>query len=102
MQQVTDLLNQTGVNAALDLLYKDPYVSAALSLFLLMYAGMAAPQLPDVVLDLFDNEMFRLAVLFLIAYTGNKNPTVSLLSAIAFVMTMNVLNQRKAQEAFRN
>ena len=46
---------------------QNPYVSAGLTLFLVLYGGMAKPDLPDFVMDLFDNAIFRVLVLFLIA-----------------------------------
>lgn len=97
IQQAFDV---SGVDNMLTSALQNPYVSTALVLFLALYGGMAAPQLPTEVLALFDNALFRLAVLFLVAYTGNRNSTVSLLTAVAFVVSMNALNQKKSEEAF--
>ena len=97
IQQAFDV---SGLDDMLTSALQNPYVSTGLVLFLALYGGMAAPQLPAEVLALFDNALFRLAILFLVAYTGNRNSTVSLLTAVAFVVSMNALNQKKSEEAF--
>lgn len=78
----------------------DPYVSAALTLFLVLYGAMARPDLPDFVSQLFDNAIFRMGVLFLIAYTSSKNIQVALLVAVGFTVTMQLLSERKIAEGF--
>jgi len=99
-QFIQQAFNVSGLDGMLTSALQNPYVSTGLVLFLALYGGMAAPQLPAEVLALFDNALFRLAVLFLVAYTGNRNSTVSLLTAVAFVVSMNALNQKKSEEAF--
>lgn len=78
----------------------NPYVSATLTLFLVLYGGMAKPDLPDFVMDLFDNPLFRVAVLFLIAFTASKNAQVALVVAVVFTVTMNLVSERKMAEGF--
>ena len=78
----------------------NPYFASGLSLFLALYAGLARPQLPDFIAGAFENPVFRVTVLFLVAYMGNKNVQVSLMVAIAFVITMNLLNEQKVAEGF--
>ena len=85
--------NQT-VNNSFQFL-DNPVISAGLRLVLLMYAGFAAPRLPNRFADLFDNSLFRVAILFLILWTGSKDPTLSLLIVIGFTVSLNYLtNQR--------
>lgn len=79
---------------------QNPYVSATLTLFLVLYGGLAKPDLPDFVMDLFDNALFRVLVLFLIAFTASKNAQVALLIAVGFTVTMNLLSERKMAEGF--
>lgn len=68
-----------------------PYVLNFLKLFLVVYAGAIAPKLPGYVLRLFDHQLVKLAVFGLIVYTGTKDPTLSLLVAIAFNVTLVTL-----------
>jgi hypothetical protein len=79
---------------------QNPYVSATLTLFLVLYGGLARPDLPDFVMDLFDNAIFRMLVLFLIAYTASNNPQIAIMVAVAFTLTMNLLSEKKMAEGF--
>ena len=79
---------------------QNPYFSAALTLFLVLYGAMACPDLPDAVVGFFDNAIFRVLVLFLIAFTASKNAQIALLVAVGFTLTMNLLSERKMVESF--
>ena len=79
---------------------QNPYFSATMTLFLVLYGGLAKPDLPDFVVNLFDNALFRILVLFLIAFTASKNAQVAILVAVAFSLTMNFLSERKMAEGF--
>ena len=87
LDNLTDLMN-------------NPYFSAGLTLFLVLYGGMAKPDLPDFVMDLFDNALFRVLVLFLIAFTSVRNSQVALVVAVVFTITMNLVSERKMAEGF--
>lgn len=77
---------------------ENPYVRTTLSLFLGLYAGLATPKLPKRILDLMQNNLVRVAVLGLVAYMGNKDPRMSLMIAIAFVVTLNIAAEQKMKE----
>lgn len=79
---------------------QNPYVSATLVLFLILYSALARPDLPDFIMNLFNNAIFRLLILFLIAYFAAKNVQVAILVAIGFTITMNLLSERKMAENF--
>lgn len=82
----------THVRSALGFLDNE-YVSAGLSLFLILYASLAAPKLPEKVARLFDNTFVKMVVFFLIGYTGRKNPTVAAIAAVALMVTLQTLNR---------
>lgn len=84
----------------LSILHKNKMVSSVVSLFLVLYAGMAKPKLPVFIKNAFENPMFRVAILSLVVYRGNKNPTEALMIAVAFTVTMNALNEQKTKESF--
>ena len=65
-----------------------------------LYAGLAAPLLPPSILNLFDNGLVRLAFLSLIMWTSTQQPTLALVTAVAFVMVLNALSGRKLLELF--
>jgi hypothetical protein len=75
---------------------KNPYVSSALTLFLIVYAAVAAPRLPQSVIRVFDNIFVKLLIFFLIAYYARKNPTVAIVAAIAVMVTLMTVNRVQA------
>ena len=89
MQQVLALLDP--VLAHLE----NPYVATFLSLFLAMYGGLAAPQLPSNIAAVFNTDVGRMVVLFLIVFMSVRNPTLALLTAVGFTLSLQVLNQHK-------
>jgi hypothetical protein len=78
----------------------NPYVSASLSLFLVLYSSLARPELPTFVMDLFDNSIFRILVLSLVVFMSGRNLQLSIMIALAFTVTMNMLNEQKVAEGF--
>ena len=70
------------------------YVSAVLTLFVILYASLARPMLPSAVANLFSNPLFRVVFLALLAWTATHNAQVSLLVAIGFLVTMNLLGEQ--------
>jgi len=72
---------------------ENPLVNGVLKIFLVFYAGAVAPKLPSVVANLFKNSIVKMIVLFLITYTGIKDPVISLMIAVAFTLTMLSLNK---------
>lgn len=80
-------------------IFENEYISATLFLFILMYAHKAKMQLPDWILDLFKNDIFRIFFISLIAMIPAKQtPHVSLILAILFVIMMNLVNEKDTKE----
>lgn len=88
------------VDEYLSIAFTNPYTKSILTLFLVLYGGLAAPKLPDSLLKLFDNQMFRIIILALIVYMGQKDAMFAIMIAVAFVISMNTLNQKKIKEKF--
>ena len=63
-------------------LLENKYVSGALKIFLILYAATVAPKLPSFMVSLLKNQIVKLLILFLIVYTGVKDPMLSLLIAV--------------------
>lgn len=78
-----------------------PAAAGFLKLLLVLYAGLFAPNLPKYVLDWFKFVPFKILILFLIVWTGNHDPALSITVAVAFFMTLNVVSGKQAFEAFR-
>lgn len=71
------------------------FVTAGLYLFLILYAGLAAPQLPSYIAKLFDYTLFKTLIFFLIIYVSKKNPSVAIIAAIAVMVSLMTLNRLK-------
>lgn len=69
------------------------YVAGMVRVFLILYAGLVAPKLPSGLAKLFQNAAFKVLVLFLVVYVGMKDPTVALLVAVGFTVSMVTLNK---------
>lgn len=73
---------------------QNEYVAAAVSLFLILYAGVIAPKLSPNILSLFDNWVVQIAMFFAIVYISKQNATVALIAAVAVLVTLMVVNSR--------
>ena len=81
-----------------EFLEKNPYVTPALVLFLILYAALIAPNLSERSARLFDNSLFNLLVFFLIAYSAKINPTVAVIAAIGVMVSLITLNNYKVNK----
>ena len=77
-----------------------PFPAGILKLLLVLYGGLVGPHLPDAVLKWFDFAPFRVLVLALIVWTSNHDPAVSILAAVAFMVTLNIASGKKAFDRF--
>lgn len=91
-------VNQT-VNNVLNPL-QDPNLRGALLIFLMLYGGLAAPSLPKTWKAKFDNIYFRVIMLALIVWITNKDPAVGIVSAIVFIVILNLASGKEVFENF--
>ena len=88
-----------GINSILSTLIKEPtLIRGAIHLLLMLYAARIAPKLPDAVLALFENQYFKLFIFSLILWTAQFSPSTSILIAIAFMVSINYVNQKPLWE----
>ena len=71
----------------------DPRVSGSVKLALVLYAGLVAPKMPSFLAKLLKNPAVKLVVMFLIVFTGIKDPVMSLLIAVGFIVSMMSLER---------
>ena len=72
-------------------------------LFVAIYGVFAAPELPDIVKSMFQNNVFRLSVILLVAYlSGAKNMKLLLFVAILFLLVTHSLSQNGLLEKYDN
>ena len=95
MERITQGLSNVlkPVDAALSVLKTNTYVSAALVLFLVLYAGLAAPRLPAAVAALFEYNIFKALVMLGILVINQYNTTVAVLVAVGFLISLLTLSQ---------
>ena len=98
MDQINTFLSNTMKN--FDNLMLNPYFATVITIILSVYAALASPKLPNFLKKLFDNSIFKVLIISFIAYRANKNPQLSLLIAICFVVTLNFLAEKENKEAF--
>ena len=88
------------VNKFYETLFIDKKVSTLISTFLILYGGLASPQLPGFVKTLFENRIFKILILSLVVYSSNKDPKFAIMMAVAFTITMNMLDSMTLSEKF--
>lgn len=77
-------------------------VKGVIHLFLMLYAARIAPQMPPVVIKLFENMYFKLLVFSLILWTAQFSPSTAILISIAFLVTTNYATTGKVWEFLEN
>ena len=86
------------VGSSLEGIYSNKTASAVIGLFLVLYAGLAAPKLPKSVAKMFGNSAFRLVILFLVAYMSSRNTSIAIIATVALVISMQTLSYHEANE----
>lgn len=81
---------------------KPTIIRGVVHLLLILYAARVAPELPRPVLNLFENQYFKLFVFSLILWTAQFSPSTSILIALAFMVTVNYSMQKPLWELLEN
>jgi hypothetical protein len=66
---------------------------------LALYASLAAPNLPSSVTKIFKNPLFKLGIMFLIAYMATKDTSVAIITAVALLVTLQTLSAHETTQA---
>ena len=99
--QVLNTTSRLAINSSQYLVDNSPQIILTiLQMLLAIYASNTNIRLPPMLVSLFDNGIFRIAILSLIAWRATKEPVLSILTAIIFVNLMNALNSSKQKEGF--
>src|SRR5689334_5146657 len=78
----------------------DPNIKPFLTIFLIMYGGLAKPNLPPVIQGLANNMWFKVLWLSLLVWIANRDPGVAIAATVAFIGMLNVANNRGIFEMF--
>ena len=67
-------------------------VSSILTLIIFLYSGMLGPNLPPVIIKLFNNTIFKIIIFFLFIYLVNDyDPRLIIMVVIAYVLTLEFI-----------
>ena len=92
---------QKMINDALAAL-ENKYIGTIVSLFLVLYGGLARPELPSFVKNLLANDIVRVLYVFLLAYISESNVQVALVCAVVFMVLNGLWADAEVKEAFEN
>ena len=81
---------------------ENKYIGTMVSLFLVLYGGLARPALPNFVKQLLANDIFRMLYVFLLAYIAEKNVQVALVCAVVFMVLNGLWADAEVKEAFES
>lgn len=81
---------------------ENKYVGTIVSLFLVLYGGLARPELPEFVKQLLGNDIVRVLYVFLLAYLAEKNVQVALVCAVVFMVLNGLWADAEVKEAFES
>ena len=73
-----------------------------LKICLILYGSVIAPKLPIYILEWFDYVPFKIFVLFLIGWNISHDGSLSILIAICFYASLNILNGKKMFENYKS
>jgi hypothetical protein len=71
------------------------YISTSIKVFLGLYAALAAPKLPKVLLELMNNVVVRVIWAAVIVVMATKDPSIAIITAVAFIVTLEAGNKMK-------
>lgn len=89
------------VNGFMDDYLGNEYLSAGISLVLILYAGVIAPSLPENILKWMDNPAAKVMVFFLIGLTARVDPTVAIIASLAVYITLTRLEKVRFWEGMK-
>ncbi len=78
----------------------EQFVLPIITLFISIYVSVARPTLPNFVIKLFENPIFRLIIISYIVYRDNNNNdyVLSLFVASVFLITIHMINKQKIKK----
>ena len=75
-------------------------VGTIISLFLVLYGGLAGPNLPSNFKKLFESKIFKIVILSLVAYSSTKDFKIAVMLAVAFNISVAIFDNRYLNECF--
>jgi len=94
---MSSLISQLKLNK-LTKLFKNKNTKTILALVLALYASAVAPALPNNIILFFDSIVGKLLFIFLIAYVASRDVQVAIMLAVAFIITLTIINRRRIEQ----
>ena len=92
----------TSIDTSISVVRTNPYIASVVTLFLILYAGLAAPALPASIAALFEHSTFKLLVMIMILYlVKNQDISTALLVSIGLSLSLNTLPSIKLLFTFK-
>ena len=88
------------IHRYLNSIFENKYTSTIVTMILIVYASHSRSKLPSIFEKLFNNPIFRIFILSLIVYRGNKDPRFSIIVAVGFSVIMDILSKQKIIDTF--
>jgi hypothetical protein len=76
------------------------YISYVIIICLSLYICLLRYKIHPFIINLFKNTIFKIFILFVIVYEGNKDPTLAIIIAIAYVLTLDYIYLNSVKETF--
>lgn len=95
MEEVQNIISPlvSGSEKVLNRALDNVYISTALKVFIGLYAAFAAPKLPPTLVNVMDNTLVRIAFAFVIVLTATRDPSLAIMIAVAFIITLQTANK---------
>lgn len=85
-------------NGVLAPVFDNPYLAGLIKLSLVMFGSLAAPKIAPKYGYLFANTGFRILIMFLIIWTFNHDPALSVIIAVSYFMVMEHVLKNAVKE----
>jgi hypothetical protein len=93
---------QNVVEVRLQSALRNPYIMAILKIVLILYASQIAPKISPTVTSIFQFTIVKILSIALIAYVAEVDFQLSIILAVVFVLSMNLLSGRGPLESYEN
>lgn len=76
-----------------------PIIMAFMMLSQLLIADNSIVEQPMIIKEMFENVLFKVLFVFLIAYTGTQDIETALLLTVCFIIIVNILRTKKERKS---
>ena len=93
---------ERSVEGNLQTVLRNPYIMAFVKIGLVLYASQIAPKVSPMITSIFQNTIFKIVAITLIAYIAEIDFQLAIIAAVVFVLSMNLLSGRGPLESYQD